>query len=111
MTFMSGLQCHLCGTKFPAEALWVCDQCLGPLEVAYDYAAAREALTRDTIEKRGRNGWRVRGRVAVPGTVADYGRAPDRIVLRLHSARSCRSPGQATRAPGALHQGRFGQPS
>ena len=25
MTFMSGLQCHLCGTKFPAEALWVCE--------------------------------------------------------------------------------------
>src|SRR4026209_336601 len=67
MTFMSGLQCHLCGTKFPAEALWVCDQCLGPLEVAYDYAAAREALTRDTIEKRARNVWRFRELLPITG--------------------------------------------
>jgi LPS export ABC transporter protein LptC len=44
---MTGLQCHLCGTKFPAEALWVCDQCLGPLEVEYDYAAVRGAISRD----------------------------------------------------------------
>ena len=42
MTFMTGLQCHLCGAKYPAEALWVCGECLGPLEVVYDYAGARE---------------------------------------------------------------------
>ena len=31
------LRCHLCGATFPATALWVCDKCLGPLEVTYDY--------------------------------------------------------------------------
>src|SRR5215210_1704132 len=67
MTFMTGLQCHLCGAKFPAEALWVCDQCLGPLEVAYDYAAVREAMSRDVVEKRPRNVWRFRELLPITG--------------------------------------------
>ena len=67
MTFMTGLQCHLCGTKFPAEALWVCDQCLGPLEVVYDYAGARESLTRHSIERRARNVWRFRELLPITG--------------------------------------------
>ena len=67
MTFMTGLQCHLCGTKFPAEALWVCDQCLGPLEVEYDYDAIREALTREIIERRPRNVWRFRELLPITG--------------------------------------------
>src|SRR6476620_8892696 len=67
MTFMTGLQCHLCGTKFPAEALWVCDQCLGPLEVVYDYAGVRGALTRDIIEKRARNVWRFKELLPITG--------------------------------------------
>ena len=33
MTTLLGLKCHLCGAKYPAEALWVCRECLGPLEV------------------------------------------------------------------------------
>ena len=37
------LRCHLCQTVYPAEALWVCSQCLGPLEVTYDYAAIHDA--------------------------------------------------------------------
>src|SRR5215210_1253550 len=67
MTFMTGLQCHLCGAKFPAEALWVCNQCLGPLEVVYDYAGAREAMTREVVEKRPRNVWRFRELLPITG--------------------------------------------
>jgi threonine synthase len=54
------LRCHLCGTTFPASALWVCDQCLGPLEVTYDYAAIRRVVTRELIESRPKNLWRYR---------------------------------------------------
>ena len=36
MKFVAGLTCHLCGATYPAEALWVCSECLGPLEVSYD---------------------------------------------------------------------------
>ena len=41
MSFVTGLECHLCGKRYPAEALWVCGECLGPLRVTYDYAAMR----------------------------------------------------------------------
>ena len=44
MKFVTGLTCHLCGATYPAEALWVCGECLGPLEVSYDYEAVRSAV-------------------------------------------------------------------
>jgi threonine synthase len=53
-----GLQCHLCKASFPAEALYVCDRCLGPLEPVYDYRAIR--LTREEVAARPKNLWRYR---------------------------------------------------
>jgi threonine synthase len=58
MKFVAGLRCHLCGATYPAEALWVCAECLGPLEVSYDYAAVRKVMTRSVIESRPRSLWR-----------------------------------------------------
>jgi len=60
-----GLQCHLCKTMFPAEALYVCDKCLGPLEPVYDYRAIR--LTREEIERRPKNLWRYRELLPIVG--------------------------------------------
>ena len=67
MTYVTGLQCHLCKTKFPARALWVCDKCLGPLEVIYDYDAVRRDMTRAKIEARGKNLWRYRELLPIDG--------------------------------------------
>ena len=58
MKFVAGLTCHLCGKTYPAEALWVCADCLGPLEVSYDYEAVRSVMTRSLIESRPRSLWR-----------------------------------------------------
>src|SRR6478672_5518340 len=58
MNFVSGLTCHLCGATYPAQALWVCSECLGPLEVTYDYTAIETVLSRDVIESRPRSLWR-----------------------------------------------------
>ena len=58
MKFVAGLACHLCGKKYPAEALWVCTDCLGPLEVTYDYAAIRKVISRELIESRPKSLWR-----------------------------------------------------
>ncbi|HEY6362602.1 MAG TPA: threonine synthase [Vicinamibacterales bacterium] len=58
MKFVAGLTCHLCGATYPPEALWVCSDCLGPLEVSYDYAAIRAAISRSLIESRPRSLWR-----------------------------------------------------
>jgi threonine synthase len=83
-----GLQCHLCKTRFPAEALYACDQCLGPLEPIYDYSAIR--LTRDEIEKRPKNLWRYRELLPIadrPRTGFNSGFTPlvrcDRLAARL----------------------------
>ena len=55
MKFVAGLKCHLCGATYPPEALWVCTDCLGPLEVSYDYAAVKSVMTRELVESRPRS--------------------------------------------------------
>jgi threonine synthase len=65
MNPLIGLQCHACKTEFPAEALYVCDRCLGPLEPIYDYSAIR--LSRQIIEQRPKNLWRYRELLPIAG--------------------------------------------
>src|SRR5207248_2907297 len=65
MSALVGLQCHLCQTRFPAAAIYVCDRCLGPLEPVYDYGAIQ--LTRDLIAKRPKNLWRYRELLPIEG--------------------------------------------
>jgi len=60
-----GLKCHVCGTKFPALATYVCDQCLGPLEPEYDYDSI--TLTRAEVESRPKNLWRYRELLPIQG--------------------------------------------
>jgi threonine synthase len=60
MNFVAGLTCHLCGASYRPEALWVCSDCLGPLEVSYDYNAIRGAISRQLIESRPKSLWRYR---------------------------------------------------
>jgi threonine synthase len=65
MTF--SLRCHLCQASFPAAALWVCDRCLGPLEVTYDYAAVAGAISRASIEQGPQSLWRYRALLPIEG--------------------------------------------
>jgi threonine synthase len=58
MKFVAGLTCHLCGATYPPKASWVCSDCLGPLEVTYDYDAVRKVISRELIESRPRSLWR-----------------------------------------------------
>ena len=79
----------MCGTTFPAEALFVCDQCLGPLEVTYDYDAIKHAVSRDDVSGRPENLWRYRELLPViePRTGFHSGFTPlvraDRLAKRL----------------------------
>ena len=84
------LRCHLCKTTFPPTALWVCDQCLGPLEVTYDYEAIAPLVSRTLIESRPRNLWRYRELLPIvgePRTGLHSGCTPlvraDRLASRL----------------------------
>ncbi|HZT77110.1 MAG TPA: threonine synthase [Vicinamibacterales bacterium] len=83
-----GLQCHLCKTPFPADASYVCEKCLGPLEPVYDYDAI--TLTRSAIERRPKNLWRYRELLPIvgePRTGFNSGFTPlvrcDRLAERL----------------------------
>jgi threonine synthase len=62
-----GLQCRECGQLYPAEARHVCEQCFGPLEVAYDYDVVRASVSRESIERGPRTLWRYKALLPVEG--------------------------------------------
>jgi threonine synthase len=62
-----GLRCRECGQLYPKQALHVCEQCFGPLEVAYDYELIRSTLTREAIERGPRTLWRYRALLPIEG--------------------------------------------
>ena len=43
-----GLKCRECGADYPLEALYVCERCFGPLEVAYHHEAGRDVAETPT---------------------------------------------------------------
>ena len=55
LTNVTGLRCRECGNTTPADARHVCDQCFGPLEVAYDFS---RGVTRAEIEAGEPTMWR-----------------------------------------------------
>src|SRR5271165_5955194 len=57
---VSHLQCKECRTAYPLEALYVCEQCFGPLEVVYDHDATRLDVgeRRRRIQAGPQNIWR-----------------------------------------------------
>jgi threonine synthase len=64
------LKCRLCGAAQPFAASYVCEECFGPLEVAYDYEAIRATVSRERIEAGPRTLWRYRELLPDIGGVA-----------------------------------------
>ncbi len=58
MSFLKGLRCRECGATYPAEALYVCEECFSPLEVYYDETARKAHVTRENIAQGPRTLWR-----------------------------------------------------
>jgi threonine synthase len=58
--FMKALKCRECGREYPLAATHVCEFDFGPLEVVYDYALIKRALSRSAIESRPETMWRYR---------------------------------------------------
>jgi threonine synthase len=67
MSFVRGLTCKECGTRYPITARMICDECFGPVEVSYDYAAMRGVVTRERIEAGPRSLWRYRDLLPIEG--------------------------------------------
>ena len=55
---MDGLRCKECGRDYPLEALYVCDQCFGPLEVTYDYSSLDAESVKRKIQAGSDGIWR-----------------------------------------------------
>jgi threonine synthase len=65
--FVTGLKCRVCGKLYPKSPINFCVDDFGPLEVTYDYAKAREVISRAKIEKRHHNMWRYRELLPLDG--------------------------------------------
>jgi threonine synthase len=55
---IEALKCKECGTRYPLEARYVCEECFGPLEVAYDFSGLDAAETRRRIQAGPQSIWR-----------------------------------------------------
>ncbi len=54
----TGLRCKECGTTYGLEALFVCEQCFGPLEVTYDFGDLDAGELRRKIQAGPDSIWR-----------------------------------------------------
>ena len=55
---LESLRCKECGADYPLDASYVCEQCFGPLEVAYDLGGLDAGETKRKIQAGSRGIWR-----------------------------------------------------
>lgn len=83
---VTGLRCRNCDRVEALGADYVCPACFGPLEVVYDYAIARERLTRSAVASRPTGIWRYLELLpvgAVPARALAVGGTPLVVAARL----------------------------
>jgi threonine synthase len=87
---VESLRCKECGESYPLEARFVCEQCFGPLEVAYDFSGLDPAEARRKIQAGSRGIWRYSDFLPFagrPGDPLEPGLTPliraDRLAERL----------------------------
>ncbi len=67
MSYLKSLKCKECGADYPADRSFFCTECLGPLEVIYDYEAIAANLSPAIIAGRSQSLWRYRELLPVTG--------------------------------------------
>jgi threonine synthase len=70
-SFLTGLRCRECGRQYPAEAVYTCEYCFGPLEAMYDYDGVRQAMSAQAISCRPASIWRYRELLPIEGDPTD----------------------------------------
>ena len=87
---VESLKCKECGTEYPLDARYVCEQCFGPLEVAYDFSDLDAEEARRKIQAGSRGIWRYSDFLPFdgrPGDPLEPGLTPliraDRLAERL----------------------------
>lgn len=67
MSYIEGLTCKECGTRYPADRSYICTNCFGPLEVCYRYAEIGKNVNPSIIATRSQNLWRYRELLPLDG--------------------------------------------
>jgi len=73
LSYARALRCRKCGQEYPLEPLSLCDFCLSPLEVSYDYKAMARAVSREKLAAGPLSMWRYADLLSVEGEVVDIG--------------------------------------
>jgi threonine synthase len=60
LSYATGLRCRKCGQEYPLQPIRVCEFCLSPVEVNYDYKAMAGSVSCEKISKGPSNVWRYR---------------------------------------------------
>src|ERR1700760_274158 len=92
MSYVLGLKCKECGHRVPVSPVHVCEQCFGPYEVEYDYAAMKGKVTRASIEAGPKSLWRYKDLLPVDKPVTGFhsGFTPLKRADRLAKHLGCR---------------------
>ena len=73
MSYTRALRCRKCGQEYPIKPMNLCEFCLSPLEVVYDYKAMRGQVTREKFAAGPHSMWRYKDMLPVEGDVIDIG--------------------------------------
>lgn len=68
----AALSCRECGTRFPLSPIFACEECFGPLEVAYDLPLGDPEALRRRIEAGPTSIWRYAPLLPVAADVAEH---------------------------------------
>jgi threonine synthase len=68
---VQSLKCKECGTTYELDASYVCENCFGPLEVAYDYSGLDAAEVKRRIQAGSQGIWRYSDFLPFEGRASD----------------------------------------
>src|SRR3972149_2469356 len=73
MSYARALKCRKCGQEYPLKPMNLCELCLSPLEVDYDYKAMAKAVSRQKIARGPHGMWRYRDLLPAESPEVDLG--------------------------------------
>ncbi len=73
MSYARALVCRKCGQEYPVGPVSLCEFCLSPLEVTYDYKAMAGVMSRERAAAGPYGMWRYRDMLPVDGDIVDIG--------------------------------------
>jgi len=73
VSYARALRCRKCGQEYPIQPINLCDFCLSPLEVIYNYKAMAKELSREKLAGGPLSMWRYRDMLPIEGKAVDIG--------------------------------------